>query len=370
MRLIPIHMCQPGMSLGKPIFNSEGQVLLGGHFKLTQPVIARLQKMGIDYVYIEDPHTDDILVEEGIKEETRIQLRSTLQTIMEAVSSSTFDARRFVSSPFSKPCFKSVEMVMGDLRHDKTDAFMHMNMHVFPSNDYTQHFIQKSMNVCVYATMIGMAEGYVGDDLIAFSLGALLHDIGSLKISREILNKQGTLSPFEFEEVKKHPEYGFKLLKDEPGIPLVAAHCALQHHERVDGSGYPYGLKKHEIHSFAQWIGLLETYDSLTHPRAYREALLPHQAIEILYGGAGTLYDIDKVKFFRNKVSIFPLGLTVLLSSGESGIVSKVIPEFKHRPVVRVLKNPRGETLKQPYEIDLSRNLSIMIERVGEARAQ
>jgi hypothetical protein len=82
------------------------------------------------------------------------------------------------------------------------------------------------------------------------------------------------------------------------------------------------------------------------------------------------LYDLDKVKFFRNKVSIFPLGLSVQLSSGESGIVSKVMADYKHRPVVRVLKDSNGAVLKQPYEIDLSRNLSIMIDRVGEATAK
>lgn len=343
--------------------------MVGYHFQLTQPVITRLQKIGIDYLYIEDPNTDDILIEEGIKEETRKQLRTVLLGMMDTFGSPTYDPR-FGNPQLFRACSKTVGMVMEDLRRDKNDAFMLMNMHMFPSNDYAQHFIQKSMNVCVYATKIGMTEGYVGDDLLAFSLGALLHDVGSLKISREILNKQGTLSPFEYEEVKKHPEYGFKMLKDEPGIPPIAAHCVLQHHERVNGSGYPYGLKKHEIHSFAQWIGLLETYDSLTHPRAHRGALLPHQAIEILYGGAGTLYDLDKVKSFRNKVSIFPLGLSVQLSTGESGIVSKVMPDYKHRPVVRVLQDSNGVALRQPYEVDLSRNLSVMIARVGEAAAE
>lgn len=369
MRLIPVYMCQPGMRLGKPIFNSEGQILVGYKFELTGSIISRLQKMGIDYIFIEEPHTEDILIEEGIKEETRLQLRATLKGIMDAVSSSSYDPR-FGNAQLFRLCSKSVDLIMEDLQYDRNDAFMLMNMHMFPSNDYGQHFIQKSMNVCVYATKIGMSEGYTKEDLVAFSLGALLHDVGSLKISREILNKRGTLSPFEYEEVKKHPEYGFKIVMDERSIPLLSAHCTLQHHERINGSGYPYGLKQGEIHPFAQWVGLLETYDSLTHPRAHREALLPHQAIEILYGGAGTLYDMDKVKMFRNKVSIFPLGLTVQLSSGESGIVSKVFPDVKHRPVVRVLKDANGEYLKHPYEIDLSRNLSIMIDRVGEAAAK
>jgi HD-GYP domain-containing protein (c-di-GMP phosphodiesterase class II) len=353
------------MRLGKPIHNNEGQVLVAHRFELNQTVINRLKKMGIDYIYVDEPQTEDILVEEGLKDETRQRLTATLKSIMQAVTSSSGYPR--FEGKLLQQCSRSIQLVAEDLRYDKNDAFMLMNMHMFPSNDYEQHFIQKSMNVCVYAAKIGLSENFSKDELFEFTLGALLHDIGSLKISRQILNKRGTLSPYEYEEVKKHPEYGFKILTDERSIPPLAARSTLQHHERLDGSGYPFGLKQADIHTFAQWIGLLETYDSLTHPRAHREALLPHEAIEILYGGAGILYDLDKVKMFRNKVPIFPIGLSVKLSSGESGVVSKVFSDAKHRPVVRVLKDANGIYLKQPYEVDLSRNLSIMIELVGEA---
>ncbi|MDF2667968.1 MAG: histidine kinase [Paenibacillus sp.] len=364
MRLIPTHLCVPGMRLGKPIFNSEGQILVGYQYQLSQNVINKLQKMGIEYLHIEDTHTDDIIIEDLIKEETRINLRSTLLHILDRVASTSYDPRTS-NGQLYKLCSKSVSMVVDDLQHH--DTIMLMNMNVFQSSAYEQHFIQKSMNICVYATKFGMLEGYNREELDAFSLGALLHDIGNLKIPREILTKKSTLSPAEFAEIKKHTEYGFKLLKEEPGIPIEVAYCAMQHHERINGTGYLHGLKGDEIHPYAQWIGLFDTYDSLTHPRAHREAMLPHQAIEVLYGGAGTLFDIHKVRQFRNRVALFPIGLSVELNSGETGIVSKINNEFKHRPVVRVLRNPYGEPLKQPYEIDLSRHLNIMIFRVGEA---
>lgn len=364
MRLIPTHLCVPGMRLGRPIFNSDGQILVGYHYELSQNVINKLQKMGIDYLHIEDAQTDDIIIEDLIREETRVNLRSSLLHILDRVASTSYDPKTANGQLF-KLCSKSVSMVIDDLQHQ--DTIMLMNMNVFQSNAYDQHFIQKAVNVCVYATKLGMVEGYTGEDLDTLSLSALLHDIGNLKVPREILMKRSLLTPFEYAEIKKHTEYGFKLLKDEAGIPITVAHVAMQHHERINGTGYPHGLKGDEIHPFAQWVGMIDTYDSLTHPRAHREAVLPHQAIEILYGGAGTLYDINKVRQFRNRVALFPLGLSVELSSGETGIVSKVNTDFKHRPVIRVLRNPYGEPLKQPYEIDLSRHLNVMIARVGEA---
>jgi hypothetical protein len=114
---------------------------------------------------------------------------------------------------------------------------------------------------------------------------------------------------------------------------------------------------------------MLDAYDAMTHPRAYRNAIAPHHALEILYASAGSLYDIKKVALFRNKVAIFPVGLSVTLSTGEKGVVSKQNIPFLSRPTVRVLQNERGENLQSPYEIDLSRSLHIMINDVGESMA-
>jgi hypothetical protein len=109
-----------------------------------------------------------------------------------------------------------------------------------------------------------------------------------------------------------------------------------------------------------------DTYDAMIHPRSYRQAMPPHHAVEVLYANAGSLYDMDMVKLFRNNVAIFPLGLSVSLSSGEKGIVSRLNPSTLQRPVVRVLRNISGTEIKEPYEIDLSRSLNITINEIGE----
>src|SRR5690606_1819289 len=103
----------------------------------------------------------------------------------------------------------------------------------------------------------------------ALGVGALLHDIGKIFIPPSILNKPSHLTDEEFEIVKAHTEYGYDLLRKQHQFPMVVAHCAYQHHERIDGSGYPRGLKNYEIHKFGKIIGVADVFDAMTSNRVY-----------------------------------------------------------------------------------------------------
>jgi HD-GYP domain-containing protein (c-di-GMP phosphodiesterase class II) len=367
MRLFPLSMAQPGMRLGKPIISEEGQTLIGYNVELSQLLIDKLIKLGFQQIYILDKRTDDIYIEDSLREETRNVIRNYLVRTFQLLQSSkslTVGDRSLLS--------KNANHCMGLLRDDlktqirpsnDTIMLMVMNRSTF---SIVEHFFQNALNVSVYATRIGMIEGYSAVDLEALGMGAMFHDIGNTQVPQALLTKNKSLTQLEFEEVQKHTEHGFKLLREIPGIPILSAHCALQHHEKVNGTGYPSGLSGTSVHPFAQWVGLLDAYDAMTNPRPYRASLPPDHALENLFTGAGTLYDKSKVEFFRNKVAIYPVGLSVRLSTGQSGIVSKINPSFKQRPVVRILTNEQGENLRHPEEIDLSRHLHIMIYRIGE----
>ncbi|WP_042165040.1 HD-GYP domain-containing protein, partial [Paenibacillus gorillae] len=227
------------------------------------------------------------------------------------------------------------------------------------------YLYQHSLNVCVYTTLLGTAYGYTREELMTLGMGALLHDIGKTQISMNVLKKPDQLTAEEFGMMKNHAKIGFELLKDEPNLPLIVAHCAFQHHERLDGSGYPRGIKGGEIHDYAKWIGLVDSYDAMTTNRVYRSPMLPHQAIELLYAGTGTLYEQHMVQLFRDKVAIYPIGITVTLHTGESGVVIDFNTAYPHRPIIRILNNEAGETLAVPYEVDLSKQLSTMIVGVN-----
>lgn len=147
-------------------------------------------------------------------------------------------------------------------------------------------------------------------------------------------------------------------------MPLLAAHCAFQHHERENGSGYPRGIKGNEIHDYAKLIAIIDSYDAMTTHRPYRLAMLPHQAMEILFSGVETLYDYKKVALFRDNVAIYPLGLSVKLSTGEKGVVVVINPAIPQRPTIRIMEGADGEKITQPYEVDLSKQLTVFVSEV------
>ena len=354
MRLMPITKCQPGMRLGKTIYNEDGRVLLGTEVELTEGLIRRLDAYGVDFIYVADSRTDDIIIPEIISDETRVQamsqIRSSFRLMMENGS------RKKNPGSLAKGFKDALSMILDDLTGHKDAMIMLMDMSISDLYLY-----QHSMNVCIYACMLGMHVGYTRDELTTLGLGAMLHDIGKTRIPPEILNKKGALTKEEYDMIKLHSEYGYRILKDEANIPLISAHCAFQHHERMDGSGYPRGIMGSEIHEFAQWIGIVDSYDAMTTHRVYRQTMLPHQALEALFTGADTLYSIDKIRVFRDKIAVYPLGSTVKLHTGELGVVVDINASSPHRPIVRILEDANGQELKQYYEIDLSKQLSVMI---------
>lgn len=356
MRMMPISLCRPGMILAKKIYSDDGIVLLAEGVELTATLIRRLSECGISFLYVQDSRLDDVKVPELVSDETQ---RKALGTIRAAFREFIDQPSRRKTSTYpyiGKNIRQVMNLIMDDLSRNKDAMIMLMNLHT------VDHYLyMHSMNVCIYATLLGMAYGYSQDQLVTLGTGALLHDAGKTQISMQVLLKPGSLSSEEYNEMKRHTERGYYLLKDEPNIPLLAAHCAYQHHERLDGSGYPRGLSGDQIHDFAKWIGIVDSYDAMTSRRIYRDAMLPHQAVEALYSGSGTLYDTAMLRVFRDKVAIYPIGVTVRLNTGQLAAVVDINSVCVHRPIVRVLTDEAGIDLKSPYDLDLSKHLTVMV---------
>lgn len=358
MRLIPVSLLKPGMVLGKKIYNSDGLILLAEGVKLTEGIIRRLDGLNLNYIYIEDAMTEDIVIPELVSQQTK----------HEAIRSIRQGFKNLEDRPTLKGSFLHLGKTFSGMMENIMDEISSINESMvlltdMNTNDFNLY--QHSLNVCLYSMVLGISYGYSRDEVRVLGLGALLHDIGKTRISPGLIQKPGRLTEEEFREVQKHTEIGYKILKDEPNIPLLSAHCALQHHERLDGSGYPRGLKGSETHEYAKWIAITDSYDAMTTHRVYKPAMLPHQAVEVMYAGSGTLYEQRFLAMFRDRVAIYPPGMTVRLSTGETGVVSKINYDVPHRPVIRVLNNSEGEELQLPYEIDMSHSLAVMIAGTG-----
>ncbi|EJW14650.1 metal dependent phosphohydrolase [Paenibacillus alvei DSM 29] len=345
------------MRLAKEIYNEEGLVLLKEQVELSTAYIQRLEAMGVSYVYVEDARTEGIHAPNVLSGDTRKLANATIRKQFKRLIEEAMTRKRSAShTTLKREFFEVLDAIIGDLYGH------HKAMVMLNDMQTTDHYLfRHSLNVCVYTTLLGLHHGYPRNELRTLSMGALLHDIGKTQINLNILNKPGSLSNDEFAQMKKHTEIGYYMLKNEPNIPLLAAHCAYQHHERLNGSGYPRGIKSPDIHEYAKWVGITDSYDALTTHRVYRKAMLPHEALEILYTGSGTQYEQRMLELFRDRMAVYPIGMSIHLNTGESGVIARIHAEYPQRPVVRILYDAEGNPLKIPHEIDLSKKLHVMI---------
>ena len=163
--------------------------------------------------------------------------------------------------------------------------------------DYDEYTFMHSVNVCVLSIALGSRVGLDADNLNILGLGALLHDIGKMKLSESLINKKGSYNAEEYNTVKKHPIYGYEILKDNPEIPMGTLMAVLQHHENVDGSGYPLGLKDNKISKYAKIVSIVNAYDTLTNDTPYSSAVIPPKALNEILNNMGTQFDKLYVRF-------------------------------------------------------------------------
>ncbi len=219
--------------------------------------------------------------------------------------------------------------------------------------DYDEYTFVHSINVCILCLTLGRHLNFSREELEQMGIGALLHDVGKMRIPPDILNKPGKLTEKEFSEIKKHPLYTLELLEKAIGIPEASKYVALQHHERYNGRGYPYGLKGDEIGRFGQIAAIIDVYDAITTDRVYKKAIPLHEGIRMIYQGIKEDFNQNLVERFIQCVGIYPTGTPVLLDSEEIGIVCAVNKETLLRPNVLLIYRDSKARYPQPFVVDL-----------------
>jgi putative nucleotidyltransferase with HDIG domain len=355
MILVSTDKLKPGQCLGKPIYNENGYILISQSIPITERMIERLVELGITYVYIEDERTKDITANKPISDELRKKAKETIEANFKNIQNKDMLSQSFVLEKTSKNLTKVVRSILNEIKSNKELITLLSDVIT-----YDNYIFSHSLNVTLYSLAIGTKMNLSEKELEVLGLGAILHDVGKMSIPTEILMKPGKLTNEEFDIVKAHTNNGFDILRNVITIPLIASHCAYQHHERLDGSGYPRGIKGNEIHFFARIIAVADVFDAVTSNRIYRNAMLPHEGLEILYSGVGTMFEAGIIEAFRRAVVIYPLGLTVILNDGRKGVVSRQNQELSERPVVRIIEES-GQVLRETYEVDLNKELHLII---------
>ncbi|MDC0760145.1 MULTISPECIES: HD-GYP domain-containing protein [Brevibacillus] len=348
MRKLHITSVKPGDVIAKSVFQENGNVLLGIGVQLTPRYIERLVQLGIDTLYIQDKHTEDIMPEDVIRDETRKEAVDAVYKTMTTLMDQPQIKRRTSVPDFGSSFQKVFREIFQDLSSRKDILVNLSSLHVLDG-----YLFHHAVNVAVLSGVVGMAKGYNQQQMMELGIGALLFDIGMTQVPKELWTMRTELSAEERQRVQYHTEEGFNILRNQHNISVVSAHCALQHHERYNGTGYPRQLCEKNIHEYARIVAIADVYDALVSPRPFRKSYSPSDATEYLFATGNTYFDLDLLKLFLQHVAIYPIASTVMLSTGHTGVVSKVNPLAVNRPTIRILTNEDGSEVASTYEVDL-----------------
>ena len=352
MRRVSLEFLEPGMKVGRTIYNVEGRPLLVSGMVLNDNYIQRLKDYGIGSVIIKDDMFDGL--EEPpdiISEQTRLESVKTVKEVFR-----TFENKKRID-------FRGVQKTVNNLI-DEVLSNREILVSFSDIRSYDDYTFCHSVQVCVLSIITGLSMGLDQLKLKELGTGALIHDIGKTRLGKELLNKPGELTPEEYSEIKRHSELGFEILRAHREISLLSTHIAYQHHEHWDGRGYPRGLRGEEIHQYSRIVSVADVFDALVADRPYRKAYSTNQAVSLMRRGSGTQFEANILEVLIANIAEFPIGSVVTLSSGEIGVVVDTNREVPAQPVIRVVFNKRWKPLLVVREIDLTKDNSVYISRV------
>lgn len=351
MIYISINNLKPGMILAKDIWGKSSFFpLIHAGTVLDESTIIRLVDKGIQGIYIECEGCEDIEVNEILSMEEKINVSNEIGKIFKSFQSEK-------GNIFA--CVESVNRI-ADYFVDVVTKNRECLMNIIDIKNYNEYSYIHSMQVGILSTIIGKNLGYKNSKLKELATAGMLHDVGKLNIPLEILDKPGPLTEEEFNVMKKHPRYAMEKLKPCSGLSADILNGILAHHEKIDGTGYPNGLKEEEIHEFGKIIAVADVYDALTSDRSYRKSWKPHDTINFMMGCAGKHFDVDILSAFLLSAAAYPVGVLVSLSNGLNGVVINTVAGLPLNPVVKILTP--GENHGKIF--DLARDLSLLSVKI------
>ena len=372
MRQIPITALTPGMVTAEDIVSYDHVTIVPKGIILTENIISRLEGYSIYYAYIEDDLATDLsspmtntaaLAQDADTAKSRLFQRFSQNF---ARCAEHYENSLMKSLYRSEP-FRANELLketMSLLRQDKQDVSifdMLLNMHN-AEDSVCNHCIDVALISNVLARWLHFSEA---DQMMATACG-LFHDVGKFMLPTGVLRKPGKLTPDEFEIVKTHTIEGFHLLGRYSSIPDPVKNTALMHHEKCDGSGYPYGLTGDEIDRFSKIVTIADIFDAMTSERVYRAAMCPFSVIKFFEDDGIQKYEIKYILTFLENVSNTYLNHRVTLSNGMEGNVIFINPNNLSRPVIRMENNEIIDLQKSYYQsmLRLSNRKNISIETI------
>lgn len=218
------------------------------------------------------------------------------------------------------------------------------------------YLMEHSMNVAILLANFGRYLGLERNVLKELTLGGLLHDVGKIMTPDEVLNKPGKLTDEEFGVMRQHVVHSYDILSNTAGITPTMLEVAANHHERLDGTGYPQRLKGDQLSLYTRMSGIVDVYDAVTADRVYKQGMQPTQAFRVLLKGIDQHFDAELVTKFIKCMGVYPVGTLVQLSNQRLAVVMQRNEQQPLKPVVKVIYHASQRHYLEVQWLDLARN--------------
>jgi len=377
------------MVLGKSIYQTGNQLLLGAGFRINSFVIEKLVEKGYSHVYIMEEGTDDVIPEDIISDEVRLQAQRKITDkvvkLEEAFKFRDLTRNKIIDSldngtlkdlNITYGLRKLIEEIMAEIAEAGAKF---LNTMMVKSKD--TYFVDHAINTTVIGIILGKKYKYTKSELSTLALGCFLHDIGKIIIDQ--MNGNGDRGNGD-QLYKEHPTFGYLVLKNDNYISPMETQIVNQHHENQDGTGFPIGLQgqnlppvkseqretKGHIFRLAEVCMVANAYDNLVINPLGEEKLTPQEVLKKMMGDAGKIYNKDIVQTLSQVIAVFPVGSYVRVVNivdpsliGSYGVVAKVNKDDISKPIIIITTNKYKKKIK-PIMIDTSKLKLIELELI------
>ncbi|MFQ3229205.1 HD-GYP domain-containing protein [Reinekea sp.] len=356
--------------------------------------IEKIRKLGITEIYIDTNKGIDCAKGECLEIDPVKQLQAHQFESLKTQSDANHSPKRIpleTSRDNAEKSYSQAKGLIGDILEDikngkgidaqAVDATTDDLIHSLNENENAlaclsfirtkdEYLLEHSVNVGILLGIFCRARRIEPDVMRQVVAGGILHDIGKILVPNEILNKPGKLSGAEWEEMKRHVTYGEQILDVTAGLSDITRSICRQHHERLDGSGYPRNLPAKEITEFGRMSAICDVYDAVTADRVYHTGMAPNDALRKLVEWSIFHLDKELVYDFIRSLSVYPVGTLVELSNGRAGVVLEANRRSPKHPVIKVFYNVRHEHHIEQEIVNLDdKKVSMEIINTLDARA-
>ncbi len=374
--LVKVKYLKPKMVLNCPTYNSKGEIVHPAYTPFSQKDISTLLSAGVNEIYYSKQKAEkhQPAFEKNLKNYLNAQVFSGPRSIKVETQKKAVQISEKLSNAVkshSEINFNDTQDVIEDIFADintSNEEFINL-LDIQAFDDFTH---SHSLNVGVIAMAFAKKLDMNEEQIKEVGMAGFLHDLGKIRLPYALLHKKGGLENNEFQIIKKHPRYSYEIVKMSKNLSENTKKAILLHHEKYDGSGYPFGFKGDQIEDAVYVVAIAEFYDALTTKLSYKEAITSKEALKYVMQNAGKHFKPELAhrfaksigKFCFKESSFYHIGCHVLLDSNEIAKVISKDSEITSRPRIEIIKNSEGRTLARPIFIDLNYDVSRKIVRI------